>query len=129
MAAKTILIVDDDLPLARLLDIGLTEAGYTTNIAKDGAAAFVELEITPPDLILVDVFMPVLDGITFYHLVRANPATCDTPIIIMSATANRDQAIPVAVASFLAKPFEIDVLLGLVESLIGPATADARVRE
>jgi CheY-like chemotaxis protein len=118
VAAKTILIVDDDLPFAQFLDEALTSAGYATRIAKHGAAAFIELEITPPDLMLVDVFMPVIDGITFCRLVRANPATRDTPIIVMSATPNLHQAIPVQIAGFLPKPLDLDELFGLVESLV-----------
>jgi two-component system, NtrC family, sensor kinase len=128
VAAKTILIVDDDLPFAQFLDEVLRSAGYITRIAKHGAAAFLELEITPPDLMLVDVFMPVIDGITFCRLVRANPATRDTPIIVMSATPNLHQAIPVQVAGFLPKPLDIDALLHLVESLAQTPILDERAR-
>ncbi len=119
MGAKTILIVDDDLTFTQFLDDVLTAAGYRTIVAKHGAAAFLELEISHPDLVLVDVFMPVIDGITFCRLVRANPATRDTPLIVMSAKTNLQQGVPVPIAGFLAKPFEIDLLQRLVESLIG----------
>ena len=129
MAVKTILIVDDDLQLARLLEVAFAEAGYRTIVAKDGAAACVELEIAHPDLILVDVFMPVIDGTTFGRMVRANPATHDTPIIVMSGTASLDQVLPVASDGFLAKPFDIDVLLRLVVSLIGVPTVDENGHE
>jgi len=124
VAAKTILIVDDDLQLARLLEVAFTAAGYRTIVAKDGAAACVEVEIAHPDLILMDVFMPVIDGTTFGRIVRASPATHDTPIIVMSGTASLDQVLPVAIDGFLAKPFDIDVLLRLVVSLIGVPTVD-----
>ena len=125
MAAKTILIVDDDLQLARLLDVAFTAAGYRTIVAKDGAAALVEVEIAHPDLMLMDVFMPVIDGTTFGRIVRASPATRDTPIIVMSGTASLDQLLPVAIDGFLAKPFDMDVLLRLVVALIGVPTVDA----
>jgi CheY-like chemotaxis protein len=125
VAAKTILIVDDDLRLARLLEVAFTEAGYRTIVAKDGAAAFVEVEIAHPDLMPIDVFMPVIDGATFGRIVRANPATRDTPIIVMSGTASLDQVLPIAIDGFLAKPFDMDVLLRLVVSLIGVPTGDA----
>jgi CheY-like chemotaxis protein len=119
VATKRILIVEDDLTFARFLETVFAESGYESSIAKHGAAAFLELEIAPPDLLLVDVFMPIIDGITFCRMVRANPATRNTPIIVMSATANLNQAIPVPIAGFLAKPLDIDALLRLVESLIG----------
>jgi len=126
VAAKTILIVDDDLHFAQLLEAVFAAAGYESSIAKHGAAAFLDLEIVNPDLILVDVFMPVIDGITFCRMVRANPATRDTPIIVMSATTDLAHTIPVPIAGFLVKPFDIDALLRLVESLIGPAAGEER---
>jgi len=128
VTTKTILIVDDDLTFARFLDDVLTGAGYETSVAKHGAAAVLELEITVPDLLLVEVFMPIIDGITFCRMVRANPATRDTPIIVMSATANLSQAIPVPIDGFLAKPFEIDVLLRRVAALIGLPVAREEAR-
>ena len=124
MAAKTILIVDDDRVFAQLLADVLIEAGYQTIIAKHGAEAFLGLETNHPDLMLVDVFMPVIDGITFCRIVRANPATRDTPIIIMSATTNLQATIPVAIAGFLAKPLDIDALLSLVATHVELPLAD-----
>jgi CheY-like chemotaxis protein len=118
VTAKTILIVDDDLAFARFLDDVLTGAGYETSVARHGAAAFLDLEITHPDLILVDVFMPIIDGITFCRMVRAQRATRDTPIIMMSATADLHTTIPVQIAGFLAKPLDIDALLHLVAQIV-----------
>jgi CheY-like chemotaxis protein len=129
VTTKTILIVDDDLQLIRLLEMGFAEAGYRTSVAKHGAAAFLELEIVHPALILVDVFMPIIDGITFCRMVRANPATRDTPIIVMSGTASLDQVLPVSVDGFLAKPFDMDVLLRRVVSLIGVPSGDEEGHE
>jgi CheY-like chemotaxis protein len=119
VAAKKILIVDDDRPFALFLEAVFAEAGYETVVAKHGAAAFLELDIAHPALILVDVFMPVIDGITFCRMVHANPATRDTPMIVMSATANLPQDIPVPIAGFLVKPLDIDALLRMVTALIG----------
>jgi len=69
--------------------------------------------------------LPVIDGTTFGRIVRASPATRDTPIIVMSGTASLDQLLPVAIDGFLAKPFDIEVLLRLVVALIGVPTVDA----
>lgn len=118
MATKTILIVDDDIPLTQFLDDLLTAAGYGTRLAKNGAAAFADLEITRPALMLVDVCMPVIDGMTFCRMARANPSTRDTPIIVISATPSFHQPIPVAISGFLTKPLDIDKLLQLVASLV-----------
>ena len=115
MAANTILIVDDDFSFTQFLEDLLTGAGYQILVAKNGAAAFLELEIVRPALMLVDVFMPVIDGITLCRMVRANFATRDIPIVVMSAT---QQDIPVPIAGFLTKPLDIDVLLDLIASLV-----------
>jgi CheY-like chemotaxis protein len=123
VATKAILIVDDDRAFAEFLDEALTSIGYATHIAKHGAAAFVALEEHQSALILVDVFMPVIDGITFCRMVRANPATRNLPIIAMSATADVGQTFPVAIAGFLVKPFEISTLLAMVAGLIGEPTS------
>jgi CheY-like chemotaxis protein len=124
MAAKMILIVDDDLAFTRFLVDVLTGAGYQTSVAKHGAAAFLDLESVHPDLMIVDVFMPVIDGITFCRLAYANPATRSTPIIVMSATPQLQATIPVPIAGFLSKPLDIDALLGLVAALIAVPVAD-----
>jgi CheY-like chemotaxis protein len=67
---------------------------------------------------LVDVFMPIIDGITFCRMARANRATRDTPIIVMSAMPNIQQTILIPIAGFLPKPVDVDVLLRLVASLV-----------
>jgi DNA-binding response OmpR family regulator len=118
MATKTILIVDDDLAFAQLLEDGLTGAGYETCRAKHGAMAFADLQITRPALMLVDVFLPVIAGSTFCRMARVNPSTRTTPIIVISAMPNLQATISIPVAGFLAKPLDIDVLLRRVASLV-----------
>jgi CheY-like chemotaxis protein len=129
VAPKTILIVDDDLAFAQFLDELLTAAGYRIVVAKHGAAAFLELEIASPDLMIVDVFMPVIDGITFCRMARLNRATRTTPIIVMSATPNLHQTIPVPISGLLTKPLDIDALLHLVATLIEEPATERQVGE
>jgi CheY-like chemotaxis protein len=125
VATKTILLVDDDLSFTQFLSDLLISVGYRIIVAKHGAAAFVELEIAQPDLILVDVFMPVIDGITFCRLVRAKPATRHTPIIVISAMPDVQHTIPVSIAGFLTKPLDIDALLSLIVSISEQPAVDA----
>jgi CheY-like chemotaxis protein len=96
----------------------LTRAGYETHIARHGGAAFADLEITQPDVMLVDVFMPTIDGVTFCRMARANHSTRDTPIIVMSAMPDAGRDFPVPISGFLTKPLDIDALLHLVASLL-----------
>ena len=118
VAAKTILIVDDDLSFAQFLADVLLGAGYDPVVARSGARAFAGLEVTRPALMLVDVFMPVIDGITFCRMARANPTTRDTPILVMSAMLDLRQIIPVPISGFLTKPIDIDELLRLAALLV-----------
>jgi len=127
VGTKTILIVDDDAIFARFLSDLLSCAGYEAVIAKHGAAAFADLEITRPALMLVDVFMPIIDGITFCRMARADRSTRDTPIIVMSASLDSRQLIPVPISGFLPKPLDIDALLNLIAALIGSPDPEKQV--
>jgi putative two-component system response regulator len=127
MATKTILIVDDDLPFAETLDDLLMGVGYRTIVAKNGQEASVELEINPPNLILADLFMPVINGFAFCRMVRANDATRLTPIVVMSAMPTYHYVLPVRINGFLLKPFDMDGLLRLVASLVEEPTRERQV--
>jgi len=118
--------VDDDLPFAQFLADVLLGAGYEPVVARSGARAFADLDVTRPALMLVDVFMPVIDGITFCRMAPANRTTRDTPIIVISAILDSRHTIPVPISGFLTKPIDLDALLGLAALLIEDSTLDER---
>jgi len=112
-AACLVLVVDDDRLLCDLLDALLTAEGYRVCCVYDGEAAWAAVQQAPPDLILSDIKMPKLDGVTL--AVRLAEAAAGIPVILMSAGVD-DWA---GVASvFLRKPFEIDDLLASIALLI-----------
>jgi CheY-like chemotaxis protein len=102
-------------------DTGRCARNHSRKKAHLCAAACADLEIARPTLMVVDVFMPVIDGIAFCRMVRANTATPDTPSIVMSAA---QQDIPIPIAGFLISQIDSDVLLCLVESRIGVPSID-----
>ncbi|GAB4424942.1 MAG: hypothetical protein Kow0031_04200 [Anaerolineae bacterium] len=114
----TILVIDDTVEALRLLFGVLSTAGYQVLTAENGAAALARLEHAAPDLILLDVMMPDMDGFELYRRLRALPATADTPVIFVSALDS-----PVAVvkglelnaADYITKPFKPPELLARVE--------------
>ena len=112
-AIASILVVDDDRDLCDLLDALLTAEGYRIRCVYDGETAWEAVQQEPPDLILSDIKMPKLDGVTL--ALRLAEAAFGIPVILMSA--GYDDWAGVA-SRFLRKPFEIDDLLASIAVLI-----------
>jgi len=109
----TILVVDDESPILDLLRDVLEDEGHTVRAAHNGRAAFETARQMQPDLVLSDVMMPVLDGVALSRLLRDEPATRGTVVILMSAAQAPDLRAAGAVA-FLGKPFAIDQVNALI---------------
>src|SRR5450631_4920249 len=104
-----ILIVDDERANRRLLQVLLRPKGYVTRTATDGKEALASLADDPPDLILLDVMMPGLDGRAVARAVKANPATSKVPIIMVTAQTDREArlaALDAGAEDFLSKPVD-----------------------
>ncbi len=107
-----ILIVDDDRGIRELLAELLGTEGYEVLQAANGAQAVELARAEQPDLILMDLMMPVLDGADAMTILKRDPRTCDSRIIAMSAGRNLRHQVDDGLAdSFLAKPFDLDRLL------------------
>jgi CheY-like chemotaxis protein len=113
---RRILIVDDEPAVADLIEAVLVGEGYTVAIARDGAQGLLFAKEWSPDLILMDVMLPGVDGGTAIRRLKSDPATSDIPIVAMSAGRNiRQQSDELTDAdAALAKPFDIDALLAQV---------------
>src|ERR1039458_6012097 len=88
-APAAILIVDDERANRRLLQVLLKSKGYVTRSPTDGKEALSSIAADPPDLILLDVMMPGLDGRAVASIVKADPATSNIPIIMVTAQTDR----------------------------------------
>jgi two-component system, OmpR family, response regulator RpaA len=108
-----ILIVDDEPAVADLIEAVLTGEGYTVAIARDGAKGLMLAREWSPDLILMDIMLPAVDGTTAIRRLKADAETAEIPIVAMSAGRNiRSQSEELADAdAALSKPFDIDALL------------------
>ena len=113
----TILVVDDEPLILQVLVTVLGDEGYATVPAADGAAALEAMARAVPDLVLMDVMMPALDGREVVHRMRAQPRTAAIPVILMSAVAT-PASLPDGV-TYLPKPFDLDHLLRAVADRIG----------
>jgi len=116
--AQRILIVDDEALLREALAYALRDEGYVTLEAANGREAVERVASERPDLVLMDVMMPVLDGRQALHLIRSAQPWAMTPVVMMSAAVGRE-LLDASIAGYLAKPFDIDRLIQLVVTLIG----------
>jgi CheY-like chemotaxis protein len=125
-----ILVVEDDDAIRGLVSEVLREDGYQVQEAINGADALDKLRTLRPDLIVLDLMMPVMDGWTFVEECRNKDWCGDVPIIVTSASHDlprtADKLRSLGVRTCLAKPFDVDGLLALVEryapSLMGSPT-------
>ncbi len=117
MASATILVVDDH-PLSRELVVDLLEAaGSTVLQAEDGLGLLERVRAERPDLILLDLQLPGVDGLTLAHQLKADVGTREIPILAMSAHASperRAQILAAGCAEFLTKPLDTQAVLKTV---------------
>lgn len=107
-----VLVVDDDQSLVGLISAVLEGEGYLVQAASNGQEALDCVVETRPDLILLDLGMPVMDGWTCCRSLRQSSATSDIPVIIMSADGVESAVrVDLGVEHFLSKPFELDSML------------------
>jgi diguanylate cyclase (GGDEF)-like protein/PAS domain S-box-containing protein len=121
IAPATILIVDDEVKSRKLLGVLLKSEGYRTLTAADGAGALALIAEHRPDLILLDVLMPGMNGFEVARLLKANPATASIPIIMVTAQVDRSSRLAglnAGAEEFLTKPFDKTELMLRVRNVL-----------
>ena len=117
--SPVVLVVDDDPDILEALSEILEAEGFQIRRARHGKEALERLTPEPPQLILLDLMMPVMDGWEFAHQLRQQPGGKDIPIIVLSADRNvAVKAREIGASGHLAKPFELNDLLGLVQATL-----------
>jgi len=116
--SKKILIVEDDSDFQDIYQLYLQGESYQVLTALNGKEALAVLEKETPDLILLDLIMPVMDGEEFYVRLRAQEKGLRIPVIVASVNDKIPSCMtgPGEIAGSLKKPFEIDVLLGKIRA-------------
>jgi chemosensory pili system protein ChpA (sensor histidine kinase/response regulator) len=118
------MVVDDSMTVRRVTQRLLEREGYHVLMAKDGVDALEQLQGMPPDLMLVDIEMPRMDGFDLTRNVRGDERTRDIPIIMItsrSADKHRNYALQLGVNAYFGKPFQEPVLLEAIKGLLSQA--------
>jgi two-component system response regulator MprA len=124
---ERILIVDDEAPVADLLEQALRQEGYEVTRAEDGMDAMNRIQAFEPDVVVMDVMMPRLDGVQTTRLLRRNRNFRDVVIVALSARTDqpaRDAMREAGADLYMRKPFTIARLVERVRELLDARTVD-----
>ncbi len=123
MIRPLVLVVDDDPDILDAICDILEGEGYRVSRARHGLEALDRVEEELPSIILLDLMMPVMDGLAFSQALRQRRTQHRIPIVVISADGNPQKAAAVGAQGYLAKPFDIDALLAQVAQMVGGPAA------
>ena len=126
MAKGKILVVDDEIYIVHILDFSLGMEGYEVITALDGEQALEKARAEKPDLIVLDIMMPKLDGYETCKMLKAEADTKDIPVILLSAKGrNVDQKIGFEVGAddYITKPFSPRKLVERINAILGQSSS------
>jgi DNA-binding response OmpR family regulator len=124
MSAHKVLVVDDDAGMREVLETALATENLTVYTSTDGKDAVQKTLALKPDLILLDVNMPNLNGLTFCRAIRAGSQTKNIPVIIitgLTAQGRVEQCMAAGADDFLGKPFRVEELLIRIRAMLQTA--------
>jgi len=124
---KTILVVDDSATVRKLISSKLEKSGHNVVCAEDGVDAMSVLESTVPDLVLLDIAMPRMDGYSVCKLIRANEATKDVPVVMISGKDgffDKVRGRMAGTTGYITKPFGPETLMRALETYLLPEMAE-----
>ena len=118
----TILIIDDDADMRRLISVFLTKVGFDVFEAVDGKEGVGKAVMDPPDLIILDINMPVMDGTKVMKVLRQSPVTAGVPVLALSGISQsdmRDEMHQLGCHSYVTKPVDMERLAKKVQEILG----------
>jgi len=120
--AKVVLVVEDDPKSMKVARDLLTMSGYSTIQASDGAQGVELARAQKPDLVLMDIMMPKMDGYTACHAIKSDKATKNIPVIMVTAVGfdlNRQLAERVGASAYVTKPIDREELMKTIGQFLG----------
>ncbi|MBE0690412.1 MAG: response regulator [Anaerolineae bacterium] len=125
---RQILVVDDEIGALTLIGIMLERGGFNVMKARDATSALAQMDENTPELIILDVMMPGMDGIELCGVIRQREATAKTPIIILSARGDADaiiRGIEAGANDYLLKPILHHDLVSKIRTMLGQPLVSA----
>jgi DNA-binding response OmpR family regulator len=119
--SERILVIDDDADVVQFVRMSLAREGYEVVTAQEGAAGLRLAVATPPDLVLLDILMPDIDGLELLSRLRVNPATTNVPVVLLTARADahdRVRGLELGADDYITKPFDIEELVARVGAVL-----------
>jgi len=120
--AKKILVVDDEPHIVKLVEMRLKASGYDVISSHDGRQCLDMVRSEKPDLIILDLMLPSLNGYEVCHALRSDPVHKNIPIVMLSAKGKFNDmktGLEKGVDAYVAKPFKTETLLGILKGLLG----------
>jgi DNA-binding response OmpR family regulator len=129
---KKILVIEDDPATSRLVDYSLRHEGYQVTTASNGLEGIRKAHNEAPDLIILDVMLPGMDGFEICHRLRSDPDTAELPILMFSAKAqeiDKDTGLKVGADDYLSKPSAPADIVDHVQKLLAKKNRSATAQE
>jgi two-component system, OmpR family, alkaline phosphatase synthesis response regulator PhoP len=126
MSAPTVLVVDDEEYILRILSFAMRAEGWHVLTASNGDEALKQVEASPPDLMVLDLMMPVIDGYQVLKRLKSNPSTRGIAVIVLSAKGrdfDRDAAIELGADDYFTKPFSPQRLVERIQGMVATSGA------
>ena len=120
--SSDILVVDDSVSIRKVVSRLLQDQGWKVQTAKDGIDALEKLGEGRPDLIVLDIEMPRMNGYEFLGALKAQPSHADIPVVMLTsrtAAKHRDKALALGARGFIVKPYNDDEFVNLILKLAG----------
>ncbi|MDD4982168.1 MAG: response regulator [Candidatus Omnitrophota bacterium] len=121
MIKKKILVVDDELDVQSIISFRLEINGYKVSVASDGQEGLDKIKAEKPNLVLLDLMLPKINGFEICRMIKFDDKFKDLPIIILSALDKEDdrkKAMEAGADAYFLKPFDLEVLLEKINSLL-----------
>jgi DNA-binding response OmpR family regulator len=126
---RLVLVADDEEDILTLVTTIIERSGHRVMSVRDGAAALAAVRERTPDLVVLDISMPEVDGLEVLRRIRADEETGDLPVLLLSARAQEDdvrRGFEAGASAYVKKPFSPIELAERVEALLGPAVQSDR---
>ena len=124
MRKAKIMVVDDDAQSRELMEAMLVPNGYEVITASDGSKALVTIPVKKPDLILLDIMMPCLDGYATLSKIKENKTISNIPVVMLTSVGfnlNKELALRLGAAGYITKPVDLTELLNTISRLLPAA--------